>query len=284
MPLSTSTGVYAGAVADAVEKPILISNQETGSDQMKKSQDPRLLLEIDTIIKSWTTNVSVTEAKAFLSDRLQECDLNQVCHLMRLLGKKSRIKLHLSLKPHLPAIASHLESLSSSSSSSTWSFGNISSIIYGLQCFEEEDDGYLRIVSVVTKIADRSLITNGHPSSREISSIIIGLQKNKVKSSTSREFLSCLTSIVIQSKGTINGMTVGNALYGLRCMSSDHVEVRSLLSALEPKVRSCRESLSAQAVGNAVYGLRCMSSDHVEVRSLLSALEPKVRRDRKSVV
>ena len=192
-PISTSTGVYAGAVADAVEKPILISNQETGSDQMKKSQDPRLLLEIDTIIKSWTTNVSVTEAKAFLSDRLQECDLNQVCHLMRLLGKKSRIKLHLSLKPHLPAIASHLESLSSSSSS-TWSFGNISSIIYGLQCLEEEDDGYLRIVSVVTKIADRSLITNGHPSLKEISSIITGLQKNRVQSSTSREFLSCLTA------------------------------------------------------------------------------------------
>ena len=74
---------------------------------------------------------------------------------------------------------------------------------------------------------------------------------------------------------SLNAQEVGNAVYGLRCMSSDHVEVRSLLSALEPKVRSCRGSLNVQAVGSALYGLRGMSSNHVEVRSLLSALDEK---------
>jgi hypothetical protein len=220
-------------------------------------------------------NVSATEAEAFLSERLQECSLNQVCHVMRLLGKKSGSKLHLSLKPHLIAVASQLESLSSSSSSSSWSVGNISSIVYGLQCFEENDVGYLRILSLVTKIADQSFITKGNPSSREISTVMVGLQKNGLKSSKSREFLSCLTSMVIQSKDNMNDQQVSNSLYGLRCMSSDHVEVRSMLSALELKVRSCSESLSAQAVGDAVYGLRNMSSDHEEVRSMLSALEQK---------
>jgi hypothetical protein len=44
-------------------------------------------------------------------------------------------------------------------------------------------------------------------------------------------------------------------------------------------VRSCRESLSAQHVGNALYGMQCMSSDHVEVRSLLSALDEKKDAD-----
>ena len=53
------------------------------------------------------------------------------------------------------------------------------------------------------------------------------------------------------------------------------MEVRSLLSALEPKVRSCTESLNVQAVSSALYGLRGMSSNHVEVRSLLSALDEK---------
>ena len=272
---STSTPTLTGAHADAdpVDKPILVSNQESGSFQINKPQNLKLQFEVDSVFDSWRSNVSADQAKVFLRERLKECNLKQVCHLMRLLGKKSKSKLHLSLKPHLPAVASHLESFSSK----LWSFGNVSAVIHGLQCFEEDDDGYLRIISLVTKIADKSFITKASPSSSEITSIIAGLQKNRVKSLKSREFLSCLTSMVIQSKDEIGSRTVGALLYGLRCMSSDHVEVRLLLSALEPKVRSCRETLDAHALSNALYGLSCMSSDREEVRSVLSALEPLVR-------
>jgi hypothetical protein len=39
-----------------------------------------------------------------------------------------------------------------------------------------------------------------------------------------------------------------------------------------PKIEACRGELSAQAVGNALYGLRKMSSDVREVKDVLAAL------------
>jgi hypothetical protein len=216
-PISTPpTSTGARVVPDAVGKPILVTNQEAGCLQIDKPQNPNLQFEIQSIIDSWKRDVSASDAKAFLCDRLKECSLNQVCRLMRLLGKKSRSKLHMSLKPHLPAVASHLESLSSSS----WTINNIGSVVYGLQCFEEEDDGYLSIISLVTKIANKSFISKGNPSSSEISSIITGLQKNRVKSPKSREFLSCLTSIVIKSTDKVGNRTLSIVLHGLRCIGA----------------------------------------------------------------
>ena len=194
----TSTPISASTCVNTVDELILISHQDAGSHQIMKCLSAEWL-ETLTEISSWRNDVSTTKARIFLSERLQQCDLTQVGEIMRQFGrKKSRSRLHLILKPHLPAIASHLESFSSK----LWSFDNIFSIIYGLQCFEEEDDGYLRILSLVTKIADKSFIKKGNPSFKEISAISIGLQRNKMKSTKSREFLSCLTSIVMQSKGT----------------------------------------------------------------------------------
>jgi len=48
-------------------------------------------------------------------------------------------------------------------------------------------------------------------------------------------------------------------------MSSEYEEVRYLLAVLTPKIANCQELLEAQNVGNALYGLRGMSSDHKEV-------------------
>ena len=219
-----------------------------GNYQVIERKTPTLPVEIDLILRSWKNNAPGSDAGAFLRERLHECSLNQVCNLMRLLGKKSISKAHLILRAHLPAVASHLETFSSSS----WKFDHVSSIIYGLQCMKEEEDGYRRIISLATNITDKSFINSGNPSSLEISKLMIGLQNNKANTEKSRVFLLNLASIVRHSKGGTNSQTIGNALYGLKCMSSDHVEVRSLLSALEPKVQSCKESLSAQAVGNAL--------------------------------
>jgi very-short-patch-repair endonuclease len=54
----------------------------------------------------------------------------------------------------------------------------------------------------------------------------------------------------------LSTQNVGNALYGLQCMSSDVPEVRSLLTSLSAAVSSCSEPLSAQHVSNALYGLQ----------------------------
>jgi hypothetical protein len=59
-------------------------------------------------------------------------------------------------------------------------------------------------------------------------------------------------------------------------MSSDVREVRDVLAALAPKIESFRGELSAQEVGNALYGLKCMSRDVREVKDVLAALAPKI--------
>ena len=81
-------------------------------------------------------------------------------------------------------------------------------------------------------------------------------------------------------RACLSAQTVGNALYGLQSMSSDHEEVRDLLQVLSTKVQESTACLSAQNVGNALYGLQSMSSDHEEVRDLLRVLSTKVRECR----
>ena len=51
-------------------------------------------------------------------------------------------------------------------------------------------------------------------------------------------------------------------------MNSEYLEVRDILLALAPKVKSCSEALDTQEVGNALYGLQGMNSEHSEVRDI----------------
>jgi hypothetical protein len=44
---------------------------------------------------------------------------------------------------------------------------------------------------------------------------------------------------------------MGNTMYGLKDMSSEHAEVRGILSALADHVACCKEVLNAQGVSNA---------------------------------
>ena len=48
-------------------------------------------------------------------------------------------------------------------------------------------------------------------------------------------------------------------------MSSEFVEVRELLQVMGELIADSPERLKPQHVGNAIYGLQSMSSDHVEV-------------------
>jgi tryptophan synthase alpha subunit len=244
---------------------------QSGRDKQSKYKILQSDLSIEEIFDDWKINLSGIKVKSFVNERLQECSLRQVCHLMRLLGKKSRNGTHLHLKRHLPAVASSLETLSVIN----WSLSDIAAVLYGLQCLKNEDDGCLWVLHTVTTklkvISSEQILT-----AINLSMIMIGLQGMSSDDEEVRSLVSALATLVDCRSGNLNGRAVGNALYGLQGMSNDNVEVRSLVSALARKVEKCKGSLSAQEMGNALYGLRGMVSDDVEVRSLVSALATKV--------
>ena len=74
----------------------------------------------------------------------------------------------------------------------------------------------------------------------------------------------------------MNGQNFGNALYGLKSMSSDCVEVRDLLRAIVHKMHNSSSEMTGQNIGNALYGMQGMSESHVEVREVLSRMAHQV--------
>ena len=215
----------------------------------------------------------------FVKEWLPGCSVNEIANFMRISGKKSKDKSYLHLKRHLPAAASRIENLLSNS----WKPIHVAATLYGLQCLQEDDDGYLTIAAAMTA-AFSKLIQNGQAvPSRSISMIIVGLQRNGLKARQSRDLVKSVTLAIESCTETFNAQEVGNALYGMQSMNSDHAEVRSMISALAGKVNSCKESLSAQNIGNALYGMKNMSSDHAEVRSMISALSGKVNSCKESL-
>ena len=70
----------------------------------------------------------------------------------------------------------------------------------------------------------------------------------------------------------------GNALWGLRNMSSEHVEVREVMAALLPHIERSSALLSGQNFGNALYAFNRMSDAFEEVRAILAALAFKLFR------
>jgi len=118
---------------------------------------------------------------------------------------------------------------------------------------------------------------------REASNALYGLKCMSSECAEVRQLIFALASKVEASSTELVAQAVGNALYGCQMMTSDHEEVRYLLQVLAIKVSQCSELLEAQNVGNALYGLRGMSSDCKEVRTLLSALTPKVATAREEL-
>ena len=192
----------------------------------------------------------------FIKDRLEECDFISIAQLFRLSGRKSRSKSSDLLKKHLPSIASRLQTLSSVK----WRAKDFSFVIYGLQCLEEDDAGYVEVLSIMTGIANKTVWDPKNINSQLVTMMLCGLQKNRCAMPESRLFLAELTQIIYKCTESLDAQAVGTALYGIQRLSSDSAEVRALISALVPKVKSCTESLSAQAVGNALFGLRFLFS------------------------
>ena len=86
-----------------------------------------------------------------------------------------------------------------------------------------------------------------------------------------------LTTKAGGAAGALDAAGIGQCLYGLQSMNSNHVEVRDLVAALTHHIQQSDSALDAQAVSNTLYGMKMMSSDHVEVRTLLSTLSTKIK-------
>ena len=211
---------------------------------------------------------------AFVDKLLHTRDISDFANFMRVSGKRSKNDLSSHMMRRLPDIAVKLDSLASSE----WRFMDISFVIYGLQSCKESDDGYLSILSTMSKIATKAVTQREIISCQNLSMTMYGLKNNKFQRKESREMLSCLHTIVERCLQTLSAQAVGNILYALQGMSSDDADVQLLLRALSPQVALCEERLGAQEVGNALYGLQGMSSDQADVQSLLRALSPLVQK------
>ena len=176
------------------------------------------------------------------------------------------------LRKHLPALARHLEHLPSDE----WTLTNISDIIRGLQCLEENDDGYLYVLSTMSKMATACIKKGNTASHLNLSSLFLGLQRNVYERRMSRKFRQIMIIMVQTCEETLSGESIGNIMHGLKAMSSTCSEVLQLISALVPKIKGCQEQMSTYFISRALYGLQRLTSEHKEVLLLLSALAPKV--------
>lgn len=137
---------------------------------------------------------------------------------------------------------------------------------------------FLLSPSHVKKIADRFNILKEELRSREASNALYGMKCLSSEVPEVRELIYAIGNKIAASSSDFVAQAVGNALYGCQMMSSEYEEVRFLLLVLSNKVTQCTELLEAQNVGNALYGMRGMSSDHREVRAIISALAPKIAK------
>lgn len=141
----------------------------------------------------------------------------------------------------------------------------------------------LLIPTYIKRIANRFVTLKEELRAREASNALYGLKCMSSEIVEVRELVYALANKVAGSTSDFVAQAVGNALYGLQMMTSDHEEVRFMLSVLAGKVSRCTELLEAQNVGNALYGLRNMSSDHREVRAVIAALTPKIATAREDL-
>ncbi len=109
-----------------------------------------------------------------------------------------------------------------------------------------------------------------------IGNALYGLKGMSSECGEVRTLLSVLATKISASKNLLSGQEVGIALYGLRNMSSKYSEVRNVVAAIGQKVLHSEATLSSQSIGMALYGLKEMSSDSKEVREVVGILADKI--------
>jgi hypothetical protein len=237
--------------AERVSEP---STRDRKSNVPRSRQPKPTQIEIDAIFGDRQLDAVNERFDSFIAEKLSKCSTPDIARFIRLSGNKMNRRLSKRLKQHLPAIALQLHSMSDV----PWKMMHISFVIYGLQCFQETDDGYLNILATMSKLAIKTLDKDekARLDPRDISMLLQGLQSNRCVERESRELVLCIARMLRSIPESIEAQGIGNALYGLQSMNSDSVEVLILIEALTPKVEGCQKPLSALDIGLALYGLR----------------------------
>jgi hypothetical protein len=296
-------------------KKLQLKEQEKIERQENKKRDESTFaknkFEIKGLIDKLYSGTSVSDEKVatFIENSLEDCDKASIASLMRLSGMKTQNTLNI----HLPAIATKIEALSTSSSQ--WTYTQIASVIYGLQDVKKNEAGVKEIILIMTKNLSSTMNNTTTPTTQNISMLLMGLenveteQKEDVRKmfflisllvtkcpdmssqglseilfnfqsmncdTEVRQVLKALLPSLINCKDDFSAENISNSLIGLKSMNSDRTEVRGILSALANKVEDCGDRFDAQDIGDSLYSLQGMSSDSYEVCSLLSALVSKV--------
>jgi len=68
--------------------------------------------------------------------------------------------------------------------------------------------------------------------------------------------LRALNQTATESEHMMTGQHIGNALWGLKRMRGNNVQVRAALEALSYKISESTAAMSGQNIGNAFFGLQ----------------------------
>jgi hypothetical protein len=105
--------------------------------------------------------------------------------------------------------------------------------------------------------------------------IIYSLNSKSCEGSKGRQLVEFMSGKVSTCTGGFDGQNIGDAMFGLRRMSSKP-EVNDLLVALSDKLRSRGVVLDGHIVSNIINGLQCMCNGEIGVGRVLSLLAGKL--------
>ena len=116
-------------------------------------------------------------------------------------------------------------------------------------------------------------------SGQNFGNALYGLKSMSSDSEEVRRFIRVTAKIMRNSTVEMTGQNIGNALFGMQGMSESHEEIREILSCLAHKLMTSQSKLSGLDIGMSLYGLRSMESGSTEVAVLLGLLIHKVKSD-----
>ena len=132
------------------------------------------------------------------------------------------------------------------------------------------------VLLLMRLLAERVVKSSGQWNAQSLGNALYGLKKMSSGYQEIKYSLGTLALKISESEAVFDAQGIGNALYGLQGMSSDVQEVKDILKALVRKIAASDTVLGAQGIGNALYGLQSMSSDVQEVKDILKALTRKI--------
>mmetsp|Transcript_29096 Transcript_29096/g.27887 ORF Transcript_29096/g.27887 Transcript_29096/m.27887 type:complete len:359 (+) Transcript_29096:41-1117(+) len=240
-----------------------------------------LMLAVD---KNFIQNKVTQEASDILfAESIPLYDIPILSNVMKMSTQSAKGQPDFLLKSHLPLIASRLSVLSEGYDIlKPWSFKHLSFMVYGLRDVTEGDEGVKEILSIVNRIATINMTGTSHVAMQDISMMLLGLKENNGEGEETKKLLSLVALMTGKCLGAFKARGMGNALFGLKEMSSDSVEVRSVLAVLAEKIEKSNSQRKMQyhEVQYALRGMAKMSTDCDEVKAVLRALVPIIEKNK----